>query len=650
MKTTTQLVFCLFIVLCQFNVSGQTSPCTSNTPHFTIDLTGEPGGTAFIAPVARQGLCCGAQSPAACIMATITLDSNSSGIRFDIASGAVPPGALYYQIGCGPQTKVGEAICLNGVGPHILTFCKPGNNQNGYSITALPKSIIPDTVSVDVGCSVEIGTLGYFVNSSLIWKDLTSNDSSYLSYLNCTVGCDTVTVTPDHNAPAYIQYEVCGQLIDTVCQAVSSYLCKTVTVQINSIKDSTTASICDNESYALPDGTLANTSGWYLTPLASASGCDSLVYTLLEVQPTYLDTVRVVECDSALVRGAWYFSSQFLTHNFQSINACDSIIVTDLTINYRDTTFIDIVSCEGAMVRGIWYNSSQNVINHYSTTQRCDSVVVTRLTINYEDEVSETLSGCDSVNFNGSFIYTDETFTHVYLNSLGCDSVHNSTIDIHSSFELYNQVERCLGQAAMLPNGRYVYTSGDYTTFLQTEAGCDSVLHTQVTINSTGYEPVGDTAKCLGGEIMLSAGDGQDLVNYYWSTGEQSPSIYIQEVGTYYLTVESSNGCSSKDTIRVIDADCPACPVYTPNAFTRNGDGLNEGFKPVSECVFQEYSFQVYNRWGELLLKTSDPTLAWDGTYLNTDVQQGVYVWLLYYVDQVSQKPISQSGTLTLLR
>ena len=58
----------------------------------------------------------------------ITLHPDASAILFDIVSGAVPPGALFYQVDCGSITPVGLPICLDGVGPHNFTFCKPGNN------------------------------------------------------------------------------------------------------------------------------------------------------------------------------------------------------------------------------------------------------------------------------------------------------------------------------------------------------------------------------------------------------------------------------------------------------------------------------------------------------------------------------------------
>src|SRR5687767_7539662 len=113
-------------------------PCDPSTPTFNVNLTGNPSG-AWISPsIQRSGYCCSAAGSDVCIEFMVTLDPLSTGINFQIVSGAVPPGALYYQVGCGPLVPVGQPICLFGVGPHRITFCKPGNNPNSYSITSIP--------------------------------------------------------------------------------------------------------------------------------------------------------------------------------------------------------------------------------------------------------------------------------------------------------------------------------------------------------------------------------------------------------------------------------------------------------------------------------------------------------------------------------
>src|SRR5258705_6037069 len=125
-----------FMLLTALSLFAQ--PCDPSTPTFTVNLTGNPSG-AWISPtIQRNGYCCTAAGSDVCIEFMVTLDPLSTGINFNIVSGAVPPGALYYQVGCGPLVPVGQPICVFGVGPHRITFCKPGNHPNTYSITSIP--------------------------------------------------------------------------------------------------------------------------------------------------------------------------------------------------------------------------------------------------------------------------------------------------------------------------------------------------------------------------------------------------------------------------------------------------------------------------------------------------------------------------------
>src|SRR5437868_13780590 len=119
----------LFLLLTYSNGYSQ---CGPSTPSFTANLACCPTGTWVSPVVQRNDSCCGSSNPDVCVKFTIILSPNAVGINFNIASGAVPPGALFYQINCGPPIAVGSPICLSGAGPHILTFCKPGNNNNTY--------------------------------------------------------------------------------------------------------------------------------------------------------------------------------------------------------------------------------------------------------------------------------------------------------------------------------------------------------------------------------------------------------------------------------------------------------------------------------------------------------------------------------------
>ena len=87
--------------------------------------------------------------------------------------------------------------------------------------------------------------------------------------------------------------------------------------------------------------------------------------------------------------------------------------------------------------------------------------------------------------------------------------------------------------------------------------------------------------------------------------------------------------------------------MYFPNAFKPGG--YNTVFKPVSRFFSgTAYTFQIYNRWGQLLFETTDPEEGWAGDYKGKRVEQGVYIYHLSYRD-VYEQPVVYRGTLTLL-
>ncbi|MFM8448979.1 MAG: hypothetical protein ACKOAY_02645, partial [Haliscomenobacter sp.] len=103
---------------------------------FVVNLTGQPSGSYVSPSIVRNGNCCGT-STGECITFQVTLDPGAIGLVFEIASGAIPSGALFYKINCGPDIAVGTDICLTGGQTYNVTFCKPGNNQNTYRITSI---------------------------------------------------------------------------------------------------------------------------------------------------------------------------------------------------------------------------------------------------------------------------------------------------------------------------------------------------------------------------------------------------------------------------------------------------------------------------------------------------------------------------------
>jgi gliding motility-associated-like protein len=196
-------------------------------PSYTVNLSAKADTTWISPSIVRRDNCCGTSNPDRCVQFIITLNSRSAGIVFNIASGAIPSGSMYYQVGCLSPTPVGSIICLNGRGPHILTFCKPGNNANTYSIRAIPKPYASDDIRIHEGCVGQIAAYGFNV-STIRWTSIyPSTVGRYNNYLSCTTGCANVTVTPQPGFPPYVDYRVCGTSTNG---CVSSPFCDTVRV------------------------------------------------------------------------------------------------------------------------------------------------------------------------------------------------------------------------------------------------------------------------------------------------------------------------------------------------------------------------------------------------------------------------------------
>ena len=115
---------------------------------------------------------------------------------------------------------------------------------------------------------------------------------------------------------------------------------------------------------------------------------------------------------------------------------------------------------------------------------------------------------------------------------------------------------------------------------------------------------------------------------------------------TYQLTVAADNGCTASDKITITIYH----PLKMPNAFTPNGDGLNDLFRIPPVTSQQINFFSVYNRWGERLFRTTDSGVGWDGTFNGQLQAAGTYVWEIQYQDALSKKIELARGTVELVR
>jgi gliding motility-associated-like protein len=138
------------------------------------------------------------------------------------------------------------------------------------------------------------------------------------------------------------------------------------------------------------------------------------------------------------------------------------------------------------------------------------------------------------------------------------------------------------------------------------------------------------------------------LIAVLWEDGHTSSSISIHAAGTYQFTV--STPCEEEThTITVKEERC-FCSVYLPNAFTPDNNGVNELYVAQYDCPFDRFELVIFNRWGEIVFSTTDPDLAWDGTFQGKTVQDGTYVYKLTYISSEMETYKELTGHVNVLR
>ena len=111
-----------------------------------------------------------------------------------------------------------------------------------------------------------------------------------------------------------------------------------------------------------------------------------------------------------------------------------------------------------------------------------------------------------------------------------------------------------------------------------------------------------------------------------------------------HLQVVTYNGCTAVDSFLVR----PPGAIYFPNAFTPDGDGINEVFGPVGKYI-EQFEMLIFDRWGEQIYSTDAIDRPWDGTVNGTDAMSGVYVFK-YKASGHLMPSMEAYGHVTLLR
>ncbi len=175
--------------------------------------------------------------------------------------------------------------------------------------------------------------------------------------------------------------------------------------------------------------------------------------------------------------------------------------------------------------------------------------------------------------------------------------------------------------------------AGVYAVTITTDEGCSGMDSLQLDFSPELLAPdLGpDQNLCDTPSINLDA-TTPNAISYLWSDGSTEATNSFNAAGTYWVDV--SNECETKrDEIILLtdNLDANAIVFSIPNAFSPNGDGLNDVFRPIPipDITVESFNFQVFDRWGKQLKVISALGDSWDGEFSGEKMELGVYVWYL---------------------
>jgi gliding motility-associated-like protein len=321
--------------------------------------------------------------------------------------------------------------------------------------------------------------------------------------------------------------------------------------------------------------------------------------------------------------GTVYSTSGSYPFTFQAITGCDSTVTLNLSVEQPFMQTIDTVICVGTslLFGGQSFNQPGTYTVSFNPLTFCDSSYTINLSFSnpQADFTATPAFGCAplSVNFQNA---------------------SNATGPITAAWNFGN------GSSAVGNSGTSLYSNpGTYSVSLTiTDAfGCQSDVTVQNLVQVAGPPQAGFIAPSViyGDEPFADVLDNSlDAVSWNYSLSDGSAysvsdftHTFIQPgIYTITQTVVNAEGCS--DVAQSIIEVKPGSSIYIPNSFTPSDDAVNDVFRAYANGL-QEFRMRIFNRWGEEIFVSEDVDAGWDGTYGGEDVQPGVYVYQVFYID-----------------
>jgi len=514
------------------------------------------------------------------------------------SNGAYNDTAYYAVSGCDSIQYVVNLQIDSFIITNIDTTLCQGQSLTVNGVTYTSNGAYNDTAFYAVsGCD----SVQYLINLAIDSFIVETIDTTLCQGQSLTVNGVTYTSNGAYNDTAFYSVSGCDSVQYVVNVQIDSFIVETI--------DTT---LCQGQSLTVNGVTYTSNGAYNDTAFYAVSGCDSIRYVInLAMDSFIVETIDTTLCQgqSLTVNGVNYSASGLYSDvAVYAVSGCDSVqFVIDLQIDSFTIVNIDTILCfgESIMVNGITYNSSGF----------------------YQDTLRHVLSGCDQVQYNVDLLILDEKIGLV-------------------------DTAICQGESIFVNGTEYNSTAvGATEVFVVGPQGCDSTVTINLQIDplpnlSALSNP--DTIFVGGNAELLAIGTG----TFEWDDNQTGPINIVSplETSTYAVLLTDSNGCQSEFSVSVFVIGVGLEQIIIPDAFSPNGDNLNDIFRVVTDEYFVDIEMIIYNRWGEILHRENGTqNHGWDGRFNGEQQATESYIYIIRVVTP-DGKEFFLSGNVALIR
>ncbi len=285
------------------------------------------------------------------------------------------------------------------------------------------------------------------------------------------------------------------------------------------------------------------------------------------------------------------------------------------------------------------HSTTGTYIDTFTTSTGCDSIRTLYLTVEAAVRTSVSANVCEGVKYGthsaaGQYI---DTFSA----SNGCDSIRTLQLTVNAVKRSVKDTSICQG-SRYFAGGSYQSSAGTFYDTISSATGCDSIVATVLTIHPAPLPNLGkDIQLCTGDSVKLFPGN---FTSYVWMNQSASSAIVVKVPGSYWVQVSDEFNCKGADTVLIQSINC--ANIHIPNAFSPNGDGINDAWMIEGLSFYSSCLVLVYNRYGQLVYKSEGYKTPWDGRFNGKPLPAYTY----YYLISIPALDKHLSGSVTLIR